>query len=78
MTSDIKWDPIIYGNSISNLTTWYDDVANETTPFIDPNFDQTGNYKHSKVTNHSTKINCTTLTQFHLNHQMRMILSYYA
>ena len=52
MTSDIDWSPIIYGNSISNSTTWYDDVANETTPFADPNFDQIGNHKHRTVANH--------------------------
>ena len=53
MTLDIDWDPTIYDNNISNSTTWYDAIDNETTPLADPNFDQTGNYKHRTVANHS-------------------------
>ena len=51
MTSDIDWDPTFYGNSTSNSTTRYDAIANETTPFADPNFDQTDTYKHGTVAN---------------------------
>ena len=53
MTLDIDWDPTIYDNNISNSITWYDAIDNETTPLADPNFDQTGNYKHRTVANHS-------------------------
>ena len=54
MTSDTNWNPTIYDNTISDLTTWYDDVANESTPLTNPNFDQSGNYRHRVVAKYST------------------------
>ena len=53
MTSDTNWDLTIYDNDISDLTTWYDDVANESTPLKNLNFDQSSNYRHSTVAKHS-------------------------
>ena len=53
MTSDADWDPTIYDNNLSDSTTWYDAAANERTPLTNPNFDQTGNYRHRTVATHS-------------------------
>ena len=49
MTSDTDWDPKIYDNNLSDSTTWYDAAANERTPLTNPNFDQTGIYRHLTV-----------------------------
>ena len=51
--SDTNWDPTVYANNINDSTTLYDAAANEGTPLKNPNFDQTGNYRHRTVATHS-------------------------